>query len=1456
MFRAPVHALRVAVGALLAASAFSQTVVYQSGVSGGEFALTRSSCVRNTSSFANATVVENDLLELGSSATQSNGHALVDFPRVVGPAVGQIPPGATVVNAQLKLWCVSAGGGAGTSRTVTCRPLTDFERRGSWYEPPTNSALTQSSAVGVSWHRRDGRPNASNLWGAASPAAPTFVDPVLDAQFPGFVTSINVVPNGAGGAFATGQWHVFTVTAAVGLWAQGLSVQGFKLETSSSPVTYASDDDPVAAHRPQLVVTYTAPAPGAFVFNRTPRMTDPIPVLPATTQGSDVLIALTAVDDDGPAPEIVLLSRPLHGEILGTSPFVTYRPHPDYVGTDAFDVAARDAFSISFTQTVQVAVNPAPGVVATAYQAGVSPLGPANADATRSCGIRVSTSSHAAFEDVTFKVLALSRAGFLDFPNLIGTAAGQIPPGSRVLSARLELRANGVNGAGTPRTLFLHRVADPLARGTTWIEPTTFEPDPAGGDFKGVSWVYPDARTAATASPPQWWIPGGDAHPFDVATAEISAADQNGVRKAFDVTKAVRAWAAGEPNFGWTLRNSDGTNAVIFDADDAAVPADRPRLVVAYRPPGAAPGSSEPPHADAGPDRRPLAGQTVTLDATGSTHPLEVPLSFIWLQTGGPPVALAPDPHDPPGTPGAFSARPRFVAPAVPTGASVALDFQLIAGVFGQYSFDAVRVVVTAPPGGGLAAPSPVVDAGSDFSLIELTFGGIAASVTGGVGPFQYRWSKLDGPPTALVGATTSTVTFQAPPVGSANARLLLSLEVTDLGAAGYPSVVYDSVAVQVLNAPNAVPVANPGPARTVDAGAWTVLDGTASTDADAHPLTFTWTHLAPANAPQDLTQYVAQGTAAAATTPWRAPAVTVPTVFTFRLNAYDDEATGTATLAITVVPPPPAFAGSPDSLAPYRSELTASEARHLLRRMGMGRHPEDVAALVAASRDPQVGLSGFVDAALVVQPTPDVVDEALNYAPPIVSPSAGVPVFNQPFDPYPGLTTTQIHAHWLTHAFRSPNALLERTVRVLHGRLAASVRNLPDGKRHWSVLHADMFRHGVVAPGTTNLVPGTSVFGNWRTVLLHFARDPITLSFIDGFDNLRFAPNENFAREFFELHALGIVDENGVAIYGENDVKESARALTGWRPVCYALDPSRPASCEPAFALPFHDNGTKVVLGSAPTNFDDAGIVDRALDYDGGDNAARRLARTLLEQFVTATPSPALVAQTASVVLANNWELAPTVAAILKSEAMFSAAARKAVAKAPVELALDAAKLLRTSLQTRDLFGGSSIYNQLRTLAQYLGDPVDVNGFPQDLDWADAFSAVRRSELVRRVVLISRTPSQPVAAAPGVFPDFPGVAPVPVDLDPFLPPPFARRADETLRLLCEIFDVELRETAGAGGAASEFSLARTLLDTLPVGDPATCPAGAPFDGDCVAHRVRMWSMFLLLMEHPEFSSL
>ncbi len=89
------------------------------------------------------------------------------------------------------------------------------------------------------------------------------------------------------------------------------------------------------------------------------------------------------------------------------------------------------------------------------------------------------------------------------------------------------------------------------------------------------------------------------------------------------------------------------------------------------------------------------------------------------------------------------------------------------------------------------------------------------------------------------------------------------------------------------------------------------------------------------------------------------------------------------------------------------------------------------------------------------------------------------------------------------------------------------------------------------------------------RSSQLHLAmlRDAAMLRWLDGTSNLRGAPNENLGREFLELFALGVGN------YDENDVREAARALTGWQYVSERRPPLK-------YMEVLHDPGEKTILG------------------------------------------------------------------------------------------------------------------------------------------------------------------------------------------------------------------------------------------------------------------------------------
>jgi uncharacterized protein (DUF1800 family) len=210
--------------------------------------------------------------------------------------------------------------------------------------------------------------------------------------------------------------------------------------------------------------------------------------------------------------------------------------------------------------------------------------------------------------------------------------------------------------------------------------------------------------------------------------------------------------------------------------------------------------------------------------------------------------------------------------------------------------------------------------------------------------------------------------------------------------------------------------------------------------------------------------------------------------------------------------------------------------------------------------------------------------------------------------------------------------------------------------------------------------------------------RDPAMLVWLDNANSRRGNPNENLARELMELFTTG------VGPYTEDDVKESARALTG-----NSVD-------RDAWAFEFHekhhDEAEKTFFGQSG-NFRDDDIARILCEQPA---TAHFIAGKLLDFFVVSHPDPDLVTSAADFYRYRDYDLRELLHVLFRSQIFHADENAQSVVKSPVVLAVGALKAMRQPLPESQLLLGP-----LRVMGQDLFFPPDVNGWPGGADWINS---------------------------------------------------------------------------------------------------------------------------------------
>jgi len=240
---------------------------------------------------------------------------------------------------------------------------------------------------------------------------------------------------------------------------------------------------------------------------------------------------------------------------------------------------------------------------------------------------------------------------------------------------------------------------------------------------------------------------------------------------------------------------------------------------------------------------------------------------------------------------------------------------------------------------------------------------------------------------------------------------------------------------------------------------------------------------------------------------------------------------------------------------------------------------------------------------------------------------------------------------------------------------------------------------------------------GDLRTLLVELSKDPAMIFWLDNQTNTNDVHNENYGRELLELFALGIGN------YTEDDVKNCARAFTGWtlkNPIPGA-QPFGRHDWQYEFRPDQHDWAEKTFLGETG-NWDGADIVNIIVKQPA---CAQFIARRLHNYFVSDTPDQAAIDELAEVFTASQYDIRAVMRTLFMSDAFKSANAYYARVKSPVEHVVGIIRLTEDFTYPR--WGIRELALETRYMGQDLLNPPSVEGWHTGKEWIDTGILVER---------------------------------------------------------------------------------------------------------------------------------
>jgi uncharacterized protein (DUF1800 family) len=243
------------------------------------------------------------------------------------------------------------------------------------------------------------------------------------------------------------------------------------------------------------------------------------------------------------------------------------------------------------------------------------------------------------------------------------------------------------------------------------------------------------------------------------------------------------------------------------------------------------------------------------------------------------------------------------------------------------------------------------------------------------------------------------------------------------------------------------------------------------------------------------------------------------------------------------------------------------------------------------------------------------------------------------------------------------------------------------------------------------NNIQRSNALGNFKTLLMEVSKAPAMLQFLNNQQNQKNHPNENFARELMELFTIGRGN------YTEQDVKESARAFTGWSFKKDGSFVARPLQ---------HDTGQKTFLGKTG-NFAGEDIIDMLLAKK---ETALFVCKKLYRYLVNDVPNDAHINAMADIFYNGNYEIRPLLQYVFTADWFYADTNIGNLIKAPVEFIVGLNRQFYITYQNPDV-----VLQFERALGQVLFNPPNVAGWPGGKNWIDSSSLMYRLKIPSTVL-------------------------------------------------------------------------------------------------------------------------